>query len=190
MALARFRRDVVVYATGFVITLPQMREMAHKACTPDFIKKYSNQLVLALRWHVGEHRYEILCDFDANEYFFAVDFFPAVRGRQGSPDLKDEQKQAWYELYGRHTGLQLEDYKQSMMPYPLGGRTAEFLQDLLQEVIVERNLGHLLEPAPPNSTLAELIEIARDRQRHELAQKRERQRNQPAPSAARMHGEP
>ena len=129
MALARFRRDVVVYATGFVITLPQMQEMARKACTPDFIKKYSN-LVLALRWHVGEHRYEILCDFDAKEYIFAVDFFPAVRGSQGSPDLKDEQKRTWYELYGRHTGLKLEDYKQSMMPYPLGGRST-YLPDII-----------------------------------------------------------
>ncbi|KAJ7216655.1 hypothetical protein GGX14DRAFT_442308 [Mycena pura] len=162
----RLRRDVAVYATGFVVTLSQMEEMARKACTPDFIKKYCGQVFLALRWHVHRHRYQILCNYGANEYLFAVDFIPALRGEQGPPDLTPEQTQAWYEL--------LEDYEQKTMPYP-SSCPADFLQDVLQEVIMKRKLGHFLEPAPP--TLAELIDIARERARQE------RQHRQPDPCA-------
>ncbi|KAJ6626473.1 hypothetical protein B0H10DRAFT_1998499 [Mycena sp. CBHHK59/15] len=157
----KLRRGTVIYATGFLVTHPQMQAISRSVCDDDFLARYGHELILALKWRANEFKYEILPTKDndrASHHLFAIKFFPYLKDVPATASivfsrlcsLSNEQKNAWHETFGKHTGVPLDDYEQITMRYPTNGAAADFLQQQLQEVInADCELWELLEPIVP-----------------------------------------
>ncbi|KAJ7730041.1 hypothetical protein B0H14DRAFT_3897203 [Mycena olivaceomarginata] len=152
----RLRRDVGIYSTGFIVTCNDMERISYSACDANFRSRYGNA-VFALKWHVGKHKYEIFPLKSGDRtglHLFAISFFPYLKDTSADEErfrrlgsLSAEQKDAWYELYGKHTGVALEDLNVHTMRYPTSGACATFLGDELQAVInANKELWEFLVP--------------------------------------------
>jgi hypothetical protein len=103
----KLRTGVGLYAVGFVVTQQQMAAMADLAC-PSFTALYGKDGVLALKWHVSRHQFEVLDTVKTDTYFVAVHFYPWPAGpgrKDPPPDLAgvpQDRRDLWQDTYGRH----------------------------------------------------------------------------------------
>ncbi|KAJ7838974.1 hypothetical protein B0H13DRAFT_1911490 [Mycena leptocephala] len=151
----RLRRGTAIFATGFVVTQVQMEAMSRGACDDAFLANHGRDLVFALKWRASLHDYELLPlrDPQSGDHLLAVHFFPCPKDATSSDifirhsSLLDEQKNAWYDTFGKHTDVELKDYEIMTIRYPTNGAAAHFLPEKLQEVSnADRDLQKLLEP--------------------------------------------
>ncbi|KAJ7485062.1 hypothetical protein B0H11DRAFT_2231268 [Mycena galericulata] len=135
----KLRRGTVIYATGFILTHSQMQAISRSVCDDAFLSRYGHDLILALKWRANKSKYQILpINDDAHaRHLFAIKFFPYLQKDVPATasnmftrlcSLSDEQKNTWHETFGKHTGMQLQDYEQMTIPYPTDGAgTGELL---------------------------------------------------------------
>ncbi|KAJ7202259.1 hypothetical protein B0H12DRAFT_1162810 [Mycena haematopus] len=144
----KLRRGVGLYAVGFLVTQEQMAAIANLAC-PSFIALHGKDGVLALKWHVSRHKFEVLDTVKTDTYFIAVHFYPWPAGRDRKdppPSLKDmpqDRRDLWQDTYGRHA---LGTCKEVSYLYPTCIGSPYFLSDYLEKVVVARRLWDVLEP--------------------------------------------
>ncbi|KAJ6463482.1 hypothetical protein C8R45DRAFT_1025920 [Mycena sanguinolenta] len=156
------RRDVRIYATGCVLNEEQMTAISRAVCDDAFCKKNPGGPVFALKWFIGRYRYELLPIDNGNDsmpHLFAISFFPYLKDATSSDALfsrlsspSEEEKKMWFERFGQHTGIKLEDLEMYTMLYPTFGAIESFVISQVQQVINSREeLWHFLVPLPSRS---------------------------------------
>ncbi|KAE9405032.1 hypothetical protein BT96DRAFT_1015949 [Gymnopus androsaceus JB14] len=139
MALYTLRPGYAIYASGFIVTQAQIKEIARKIC-PEKIVSYRGS-VSALQWHVSEcHRHEIFrldeklpANEDETRYLFVVYFLPAPRNYPPVVRWSDQSKKKWWELFGSVESV--KDAEPLTMIWPSNFELPDYISDVLCRVI-------------------------------------------------------
>ncbi|KAJ7897294.1 hypothetical protein B0H14DRAFT_3124791 [Mycena olivaceomarginata] len=98
----RLRHDTRIFASGFFLTRDEIKELAQRALSPDFLACHFNDAVLAFKWHIREHACEVITTSEPNRFLVAVHFFPWVI-REPVPrklaDIPKERRELWSKHY-------------------------------------------------------------------------------------------
>ncbi|KAJ7768158.1 hypothetical protein DFH07DRAFT_807937 [Mycena maculata] len=150
----KLRSGVRLYAVGFVVNQQQMAAIAG-ALPSSFTDSYGKDGVLALKWHVTRHQFEVLDTVDPENFFVAVHFYPWYFGRDPPPSdvaaIPRGRRDLWQDTYGQHAPGSCVEVS---YVYPKFIGSPYFLPDYVENVVANHKLWELLEP------IESLVEIS------------------------------
>ncbi|KAJ7700245.1 hypothetical protein B0H14DRAFT_3904371 [Mycena olivaceomarginata] len=124
-------------STGFIVSQAQMT-----AYLPRHMRRREGPL-FALKWRISDYNYELIPikygDLTGTHIFARLCSWP----REGRDAL-------WYEAFGKHGGVALEECEMFTMRYPTNGAVADFLAAELEAAVTRnRELWKFLVPFTP-----------------------------------------
>ncbi|KAK7026228.1 hypothetical protein R3P38DRAFT_1034599 [Favolaschia claudopus] len=146
--------------------------LSRGACEEAYRKRVGGGLVFSLQWHVSRHKYELIpLQNGTRDFLFCISFIPYWRKAEDGDaiyrrlcTLSEEDKAKWYDIYGKHAGIALDELEIQTICYPTNCAIAQWIPSTVARVIIENKdeLRCLVEPVPTlREAIAEFAAIMR-----------------------------